>query len=345
MSQAVDPVEIHRETSPLVRTAGRSERSRTAPPLAERKASTKVHAWVKSLLHVIRRTHLYGGLLLLPWVFLYGATGFLFNHRTFLPDSKIIEFGRHEIAGTPLEEMPTAAKIAEQIVTAINGQGSSDYKIAKPEAARFDRGGLSATIKNSAGETFNVLLDPKTLSGSIRESREPAASPSDAPFAVRRGMELMETPTKLVAEGLPELLGKVGLNDATVAEVRLAPVVFLMEGDDGRTWQVNYNAQFGSLTGQIVDANKRPDLSARSFLLRLHTAHHYPAEFNMRWIWAVIVDVMALLMVFWGISGIVMWWQIKRTRWLGAALLAISLLAAVWIGSGMHELMLANGGR
>jgi len=42
-------------------------------------------------------------------------------------------------------------------------------------------------------------------------------------------------------------------------------------------------------------------------------------------------------MVFWGISGIFMWWQIKRTRMIGFVILGASAICAAWLVLGMHE--------
>ena len=50
---------------------------------------------------------------------------------------------------------------------------------------------------------------------------------------------------------------------------------------------------------------------------------------------------MALVMVFWGLSGVLMWWQIKATRRVGAVVLLVSLLAAAAAGVGMHEVLSA----
>jgi hypothetical protein len=51
---------------------------------------------------------------------------------------------------------------------------------------------------------------------------------------------------------------------------------------------------------------------------------------------------MAIAMVFWGISGIIMWWQIKRTRWIGAAIIGLSLLTAGAMAMGLHDFYAAT---
>lgn len=55
-------------------------------------------------------------------------------------------------------------------------------------------------------------------------------------------------------------------------------------------------------------------LTTRTLLLRLHLAYGFPASVNARWFWAIVVDAMFLAMVFWGLSGVVMFWQIKAVR-------------------------------
>ena len=45
-----------------------------------RKASTTARNRYSVVLRLIRRIHLYTGLFMTPWVFLYGVSGFLFNH-------------------------------------------------------------------------------------------------------------------------------------------------------------------------------------------------------------------------------------------------------------------------
>ena len=66
-------------------------------------------------------------------------------------------------------------------------------------------------------------------------------------------------------------------------------------------------------------------MTMRSLFLRMHTTHGQPPHWNGRMIWSVFADVMAAAMVLWGLSGVVMWWQVKRTRLLGGLVLLASL--------------------
>lgn len=326
-------------TSPSSTTSTRGLQAST--PASGREVSAS-KGWWKTFNHLLRRIHLYAGLLLLPWVFLYGVTGLLFNHHNLFADVKTLHFDRGDMEGTALAEAPTAAQIAEQVVATINARQKSNFRLVEPSAARFERGGLSANVTDASGAAYTVSLDASGNGGTIRPARDAAANAEPAPFAAKRGVEVEGLPLTQVEEALPDVLAKAGLAEPKVSEVRMAPISFQME-EDGQRWQVNYNAQNGSLSGLPLTPDNMPKLSARQFLLRLHLVHHYPSEFGVRWIWAVIVDVISILMVFWGVSGIVMWLQIKRTRALGALCLSAGVVAVVWMGYGMYALFLAGG--
>ena len=75
----------------------------------------------------------------------------------------------------------------------------------------------------------------------------------------------------------------------------------------------------------------------KNFLQRLHLSRTYSPHFNIRWFWALLVDGMVLSMVFWGLSGMIMWWQIKRTRLLGGGFLVASIVCTAFLTMGMHD--------
>lgn len=147
-----------------------------------------------------------------------------------------------------------------------------------------------------------------------------------------------------VKAAVPVVLEKHGFSAGEITVTSVPDLVFFMS-DGQKNWTVNYNALNGSVSGQAADAaTESEQLSVRRFLTRLHTTHGYPGETNAKWFWAVIVDAMAFIMVFWGLSGVLMWWQIKAARWLGALILCTSVIAATLAGLGMHELLQTAGG-
>ncbi|MBN9118751.1 MAG: PepSY domain-containing protein [Planctomycetes bacterium] len=150
---------------------------------------------------------------------------------------------------------------------------------------------------------------------------------------------LAEPLPERVKAAVPVVLERTGFPTGDVTVTSVPDLSFLMS-DGAKTWRVTYNALTGAVSGASADSAPPPEeLSTRRFLTRLHTAHGYPGGQNAKWFWAVIVDVMAFVMVFWGVSGVFMWWQLKSTRLLGFFLLLASAAAATALGLGMHEFL------
>ena len=139
---------------------------------------------------------------------------------------------------------------------------------------------------------------------------------------------------------VPTLLEKYGFPQGKFSVTFMPDLTFLMTADD-KLWKVRYHFQTGSVSGGSPDADvpTAKSVSTGQFLTRLHLARGYPSDVNLQWWWASIVDAMAGIMVFWGFSGLLMWWQIKRTRRLGMIVLVLSLVVAIWVGVGMHNHM------
>jgi len=136
-----------------------------------------------------------------------------------------------------------------------------------------------------------------------------------------------------VKAAVPVVLERLGLPAGEVAGTSVPNLRFPVEAD-GATWTATCNPLAGSVTGKPAEEVAEP-LSTRRFLLRLHTAHGFPGAPGPRWYWAIIVDAMAAVMVFWGLSGLLMWWQIKATRGVGLLLTLSAALATVLV-LGMH---------
>jgi hypothetical protein len=309
----------------------------------------------KRLAHLLRRAHLYLGLFLLPWAILYGVTAFLFNHPAAFSDQPTVQFGREATAGTPLESVPTPREQAEQVIAKLNDlhKPAVPYTLG-PGEVKYNREFAFATAK-ADGRTVNVLVDVKTGTGTVRSTPDkPKAEPVKAPFAVgsvdrprpvrsnpspppsNDGIKLDHPLPERVKASVPAILERTGFEGTEIVVTSVPDLVFPIDAD-GRTWTATYNATTGNVGGALPEAPTGPNW--RQFLLRLHTAHGYPGEANARWGWAVVVDVMAAVMVFWGLSGLVMWWQIKATRIAGAVVLVLSAIAATLLGLAMYTAM------
>jgi hypothetical protein len=321
----------------------------------------------KRVMHCVRRGHLYFGLFLLPWAILYGVTGFLFNHPNAFADTPATSFGRSELAGTPMEYPSAPTEVAGQVVAALNERAKEgqSYTLVSPEKTKYTREFAFATVK-ADGQEVSVLLDVAGKGGTVRSRTiAPPKVEERAPFAVGAGLKAggkggapkgekggggrpagggsgltLDAPLHdRVKATVPVVLERTGFpaGDVTVTSV---PDLSFHMSDGAKTWVVTYNAQTGSVNGKSADEPAQAEeISTRRFLTRLHLTHGYPGEQNSRWFWAVIVDAMAFVMVFWGVSGVFMWWQIKATRKIGLLVLILSIAAATALGMGMHDML------
>src|SRR3954449_7863246 len=89
---------------------------------------TKSRARVRynAALRLVRLAHLYAGLFMTPWVFLYGITAFLFNHPDAFPDQQVVSFGPAEAEGTPLKEVPRPDALARRVIGALNASETGE---------------------------------------------------------------------------------------------------------------------------------------------------------------------------------------------------------------------------
>jgi hypothetical protein len=290
-------------------------------------------------MRVVRRGHLFAGLFMLPWVVLYAVTAFLFNHPDAFPDHQTRTFGPTEVAGTALEGLPKPADAAARVVEALNGDpharegGRLSCRLVRPELAAYS-GEAPLAIAQGRDQRHAVQLDVASNTGTVR-SRPVNQASEQAPFAAESGVRIDRPLPERFTASIPAVLERLELPPGEVTLEEMPDLVFAVEAG-GRLWHVTYDMQRGSVTGVPLDSSAE-SLSTRRLLTRLHLAHGYPAETNSRWFWAVVVDAMFAVMLFWSMSGILMWWQIKAVRWPGAAVLALSVLIATVLVIGMHR--------
>jgi hypothetical protein len=135
--------------------------------------------------------------------------------------------------------------------------------------------------------------------------------------------------------GAGALAEKLGLAGADV-HLDKSPRVLFDLGVDGVVWHASYDPVKGALSGKADDVATR-ELSLRSMLTALHGARGYPQENGVRWAWGLQVDAVAVLMMIWALTGLVMWWQQKRLRRIGGGVLLASAVVAFLLFTGMHE--------
>jgi len=64
---------------------------------------------------------------------------------------------------------------------------------------------------------------------------------------------------------------------------------------------------------------ERLELEASGFLNRFHRRRGYQQPYAADIAMAVSVDAVIVAMVFWALSGLWMWWEMRATRWWGLA--------------------------
>ncbi|MBX3469860.1 MAG: PepSY domain-containing protein [Planctomycetes bacterium] len=274
-------------------------------------------------LRVVRRVHLYSGLFLVPWVLLYGVTAFLFNHPRAFADAPTIAVGDAGLARLPAADV-VAASVVEALVEAAPGR-----TIALAGEPRY--GHAVAWRVEADGAEHLVIVDPAGEGALIRSSARRAA-PSDPPFEVPHvpaGPEAFAAATATVGS----LVTAAGLTGGQV-KPRNVPDLLLDVTIDGEHHRAAYDLRTGAVTLRPAAGAGR-ELSARAFLTRLHLAHGYPPRLEARWLWAVIVDVMAAAMCVWAVTGLVMWAQMRALRRPGALALIAGVASAVALGAAM----------
>jgi hypothetical protein len=324
-----------------------TEPSRTAieepgAPAVDRResyrAAVEARARVRwnAALRVVRRAHLFVGLFMTPWVFLYGVTGFLFNHPEAFSDRAVRTAGRAEAAGTALEGFPTAPELARDVVAALNRTataGEDAFRLVDGDQAAYSRA-LFVTATGD-GREHSVRFDPDTGEAFIRSTTPANAAPE--PWRGASTLALRDSPRRRLTEGIPALLAKLGI-DATTTALRNPPELICTVARRDRRWRIAYNIQNGAISAAPTD-DPGDRLSTRRFLTGLHLAFTYPGRVDARWFWAIAVDAMFVAMVFWGTSGVVMWWQMKKLRGWGLATLILSGTIATLLAVGMHEVL------
>jgi hypothetical protein len=284
-------------------------------------------------LRVVRRAHMFAGLLLYPWILFYGLSGILFNHpnvgekltaRPLPPPVLAARAGLHP--------WPPAA-VAGDVVAALNlAEGAGAYRLDPGFAARFT-GPVVLKAPAAEGQHF-VLLDLARGGGVLATRYARPAGPT--PTFAARPLGLPRYSLAALEGQLGGLLGAYGLSSPQPlrADPRLLPQLELRLIDrEGVRWNATYAVGDGRLTGRRTD--QWPGVGVSQLSAMLHTTHHYTRELGSRWFWALFQDLLGVLMVFWAGTGLLMWWQMKATRLAGIAsvVAALGVAAAVFYGT------------
>ncbi len=328
----------------------------------------------------IRRMHLYFGLFLFPWVILYGVTAYLFNHPVAMPDQPMIALTASELSVLPLRQQLSPAATATSVIDRLNKMSFEDFRPLQLDnslPARYADGFIFGNIVVD-GQQYNVLLGREGKLATLRQQQPKAKPLAPSAFEIDGKPEFLkngkgnegnrETPSDstgntaalMLESGLGELAeqsivamtslpsvqrflpSRSGEKTSQIqSKVSSVPDLIFQAKDSQEVWNVRYNALAGSIHATKASQASPPDLTWRQYLLRLHLTHGYPESTSAKFGWAIIVDAMAFIMIFWGLSGLVMWWQIKATRRIGFIVLGLSFGVAAMLAVSMYFRLVA----
>jgi hypothetical protein len=122
------------------------------------------------------------------------------------------------------------------------------------------------------------------------------------------------------------ILTSVGLDGAHAVSRRKDGTIAINRNDLLTPRRLTYSPSDRTLV--IEKMPSRPN----AFLERFHRRRGYATGYGLDTVWAVSVDAFIVAMVFWVLSGLWMWWEMKVTRMLG--------LTALLAGAGVFAMYL-----
>ncbi|MEM9456742.1 MAG: PepSY domain-containing protein [Myxococcota bacterium] len=279
-----------------------------------------------TILRWIRRLHLYCGLAMLPWVLLYAVSGFLFNHPAVSSKPGIHRFTKQQLPPSILAPMPDPAAAAAAATEQLRLHATEATIEPRAEPAPSYVGSLSARGKQQEQE-LSVFLSTKTGNGSVRLS---PAELEPVPDALASLEEIsVDSLDPAVFEGIARAIAQQYVGEPTELSLSRAPKLRFGLTIDGEPWILTFNPKARTLEYERADIE--PEVRLPRVLARLHMTHVYPASFGVAWIHALIVDLTIFCLVLWCVTGLVMWWQLRRLRRIGWVIMLSGLVASVWL--------------
>ncbi len=298
----------------------------------------------KDAMKLVRRTHLYAGLFLAPWVAMYGVSGLIFNHGSwFAPASdaasKPIEW---TVDGAALPSWPEPEALARQVVAGMNAAAKAkdkatgmEYQLSAAASPQL-QGGVFLEGQDEAGGSVSLSFD--RVEGKGTTSHSPPRPPVEQ-------VQLATNDAVLLNATKDALLAAAGRVDS-----KLSATKWSGDGDFPRLafrlehGQQRRVADYDLRSGRVSLRSEPTPMRVPDFLTSLHMSRGYPSEKSavMKTVHAAFVDAMAFLMCFWAISGIAMWLQMKHLRRPGLPVAIASVLAAVFVWSAMYRFLAGN---
>lgn len=290
----------------------------------------------------VRKVHLYSGLLLLPWLMFFGASGILFNHPNLGEEVRAHPVTPEALAAHGVFAWDAHA-VATRVVERLNAERAAGAPFALDPARPSDLEGVALLNADEQDGRTSLLLD-MTKGRGVLVTRTARQRAGDGTTFAPRSLDIGELSTHALAEKLAALPQAQGLGTAGPlrAHERIAPGLRMRVLDaHGVAWNLRYETGAGVLHGRRADAP--PKLGVAQIFAKLHMTHHFPTRLGARFAWALFADLLGLAMLLWAISGVIMWWQLAGTRRAGLVGLAVAfgVAGAVFAGT-LAELTFAD---
>jgi hypothetical protein len=275
----------------------------------------------KSLYLKARKIHFYAGLVMIPFLFVFGVSGFLFNHSTYFHGRKSETFAleRTEQISNLLPDLDSLAYGLKNVLTdkgvLVDGMRISDLKFDENLVVR------SSTSKADYRLEFNLSNDYVRL----------LTLPD---FAENATIDFGKQ--NIGVDGLNQNIEKLSDNilknknlESGKTRIQRMPYLTFKASNRSHSYLIGLNVLNGDY---YVDDLDKKDFKLDYFLLNLHQEHGYPiGEVNTKTIWVLFADCLSILLMVWAITGIIMWLKIKKQLIIGLVLTAISIGITVFI--------------
>ena len=291
-------------------------------------------------LHLVRRLHLYFGLFLAPWVVMYGFTAMLFNHQDLWPELEARHVDGSDLPPGLTTGFITPGELTDRVAAAIEaetgvpvtplapGEWSNPLMFFVEQDSPPKSAGESAAT--TGRERAILKIDP--IGAEAEWIRQPlGVEPHPNLLPKLKRVTVADDPFPQARRDAAAVFREAGYEVGEMAQPRGHFKLNFLAEVDGQPARVTYVLRDGHVDVTAYDGED--GMTLRHFLLRLHTTHGQPPHWNARRIQAAFVDVTGVAMILWTATGLVMWWQIKRTRLAGAVVLIASLAtaSAMWL--------------
>lgn len=274
---------------------------------------------------LVRRVHLYLGLLMWPWVLIYGVSGFLFNHPSIGAGAQLTQISKKQLAQSPLIDWPAPEALAAEVVKALNDASKEPDKIpltlVQAEPAKYSGALIVDLSEDERSHRLRVFRDSQSA---LLVSQARAQKQKQAGFVRGAKLKVGAELKKQVPEASQALLKELKIETKS-ARLRRLPELSFQVQRGSELWNLRYRLDRGRVDARKAD--EAQGFSSVRFIKRLHLTHTYTQPSLTRTAWAIVVDIMSLSMVLWALSGLIMWLQMKNLRRVGLALVALSVLA------------------